>query len=252
MLSYIYSTCCYAAMKSVLIKLSFCLSVVCLGAGLFLVAETGIYNPIQINQTSLWFSCLRRLKSGSLKCHQIYYNSLVQPGCSVGGPRTESLFERFSTPIIILYDFIGQSHHAKCKQMLGIYFLQFEGFCLFPVKSATYWWPDILSDISVSTKNVNLYYKNWADVMNTGTTLLIIDRASVLLYVFYVVIVQRHVSFSCVYGWTVWQTWAYKYLPYDSSHDNCWWVNFVLVSQIDNANLIFFISFKYLSDNRPK
>ena len=36
--------------------------------------------------------------------------------------------------------------------------------------------------------------------MNTGTTLLIIDRASVLLYGFYVVIVQRHVSFSCVYG----------------------------------------------------
>ena len=112
--------------------------VVCPGAGLILVAETGIYNPIQINQTSLWFSCLRRLKSGSLKCHQIYYNSLVQPGCSLGGPRTESLFERFSTPIIILYDFIGQSHHAKCKQMLGICFLQFEGFCIFPVKSATY------------------------------------------------------------------------------------------------------------------
>ena len=48
--------------------------VIC-SCGLILVAETGSYNPIQIKETTSWFSC--PLKFSLLESYQNYYNIIV-------------------------------------------------------------------------------------------------------------------------------------------------------------------------------
>ena len=66
--------------------------------------------------------------------------------------------------------------------------------------------------------------------MNTGTTLLIIGRASVLLYGF----LCGDCAATCLIFMCVWVNsltdMSLQIHTYDSSHDIGWWVNFVLVS----------------------